>query len=218
MNDNNQSAGPEPVPSSAPMPLAVWGRDEGGKPHASVFGPADAALAERAAGLMGLRVLRLETDEHRALGAKLAAGRVFESGRAFVPFVKGALFQQLDAVAEAFTPPRPAEAEVPAAAPRKAKGGRPARAAANAAPSDEDVASGPATPPADRDAIGVGHRVLAAEENAPEIWYLAEVTALKGPALLQLVWVGEQYAAEPPIVRHREHLALLPPAIAATLK
>ena len=218
MNDNVANVGPELVSSPTLLPLAVFGRDEGGKAHASRFVAAEAALAEKAAGLMGMRVLRLETAEHEALGAKLPAGRVFESGRAFVPFVKGALFDELDKTPEAFTPARPPEAEAPAAAPRKAKGGRPGRAAAAAAKQPEDAAPGPIAPPADRDGIMVGHRVLAAEENAPEVWYLAEVTALKGPALLQLRWVGEQYDAEPLIVRHRDHLALLPLAIAATLK
>lgn len=217
MNDNTIDAA-----VTAPdvgHPLAVFGRDEaGGKPHASRFEGKDAALAERAAGLMGLRALRLVTPEQVELGAKLPAGRVFESGKAFVPFVKAAVFDRLDADPAAFSPERPPEAEVPPATPRKPKGGRPARAAAAAALGAGDEACGPVTPPADRDSITVGHRVLAAEENAPEVWYLAEVTVLKGPALLQLVWVGEQYAGEPPIIRHRDHLALLPPAIATTLK
>ncbi|WP_237480603.1 hypothetical protein [Lichenibacterium dinghuense] len=218
MNDNIASANPEPGAAPPACALAVFGRDEGGKPHASRFEAKDATLAELAAGLMGMQVLRLETSEHRELGAKLAAGRVFESGRAFVPFVKGALFDQLAATPGAFTPARPSEAEAPATGPRKAGGGRPTQKASDGKPAVEKAAPGPATPPADRDALTVGHRCLAAEENQPEVWYLAEVTALKGPALLQLRWVGEGYAGEPPIVRHREHLALLPPAIAATLK
>ncbi len=218
MNDQSTEAAAEAAPDGG-HPLVLFFREkESGKPHASRFEAADAALAERAAGLMGLRALRLVTPEQVELGAKLPAGRVFESGRAFVPFTRAAVFDQLDADSAAFTPERPAEAEVPSAAPRKPKSSRPPRAAAGDAPSAEEAAPGPTTPPADRGAIGVGHRVLAAEENAPEVWYLAEVTALKGPALLQLVWVGEQYAAEPPIVRHRDHLALLPPAIATTLK
>lgn len=218
MNDNIANPGPEADPAPAGCALAVFGRDEGGKPHASRFGAKDATLAEHAAGLMGMQVLRLETSEHQELGAKLPAGRVFESGRAFVPFVKGALFDQLAATPGAFTPARPPETAVPATASRKAGGGRPTQKASDGKPAVEKAAPGPGTPPADRDALAVGHRCLAAEENAPEVWYLAEVTALKGPALLQLVWVGGQYEGEPPIIRHREHLAMLPPAIAATLK
>lgn len=218
MNDNIHSAPPEPGTMPIACALAVFGRDEGGKPHASRFEAVHAALAERAAGLMGMQVLRLQTSEQVELAAKLPAGRVFESGRAFVPFVKGALFEQLAATPGVFTPPRPPETEVPATSPRKAQGGRPTRKAADSNPDGEKAVPDRAALPADRDALTVGHRCLAAEENAPEVWYLAEVTALKGPALLQLRWVGEGYADEPPIVRHRDHLALLPLAIAATLK
>src|SRR4051812_28491384 len=86
--------------SSAAPAVIVFGRDEAGKAHASWFDQGEAALAEKAAGLMGLRVLRLRTDEHRALAAQLPHGRVFASGRAFVPFVKAALFLQLQTAAQ----------------------------------------------------------------------------------------------------------------------
>src|SRR6476620_10331478 len=39
--------------------VVVFGRDEAGKAHASWFDHGEAALAEKAAGLMGLRVLRV---------------------------------------------------------------------------------------------------------------------------------------------------------------
>lgn len=218
MNDNTHSTNPKSGAAAVAFSLAVFGRDEGGKPHASRFTVGDAALAERAAGLMGMQVLRLETSEQHELCANLPAGRVFESGRAFVPFVKSALFERLAANPGAFTPTRTRDDEMPAAAPRKVQGSRSVQKAADIGGGDATAVTGPGTPPADRDALTVGHRCLAAEENQPEVWYLAEVTALKGPALLQLRWVGEQYDSESLIVRHRDHLALLPPAIAATLK
>lgn len=217
MNANTWNAADEAGPNHT-YAVAIFGRDEQNKAHASRFEAAEAALAVRAAGLMGMRALRLITAEQQELGAKLPAAKAFESGRAFCPFSKTSIFDLLAADPAAFTPERPADADVSPAAPRKPKGGRPARAAAAAATRVEEALSGPAAPPADRDGIAVGHRVLAAEENLPSVWYLAEVTALKSPELLQLVWVGDQYAGEPPIVRHRDHLALLPVAIAATLK
>ncbi len=175
MNDHTQSTGHEPAPPPALLPLAVFGRDDAGKAHASRFEATHAALAEKAAGLMGMRVLRLATPEHQTLGAKLPAGRVFESGRAFVPFVKGALFEQLDATAEAFTPARPTDAEVPAPpAPRKAKGARSAQGADKPSGDTEKAAKELAAPPTDPTMIAVGHIVLAAEENALEVWYLAD--------------------------------------------
>src|SRR5437763_11611101 len=77
--------------------LIVFGRDNGGKPHASRFDANEAELAEKAAGLMGMQVLRPENDEQRALAGKLPKGRVFASGRAFVPFVAAGLYGPLAA-------------------------------------------------------------------------------------------------------------------------
>ena len=215
MDDIASIAAPETA-AAVPLAIVVYGRDQQGKAHASCFEPADAALAVRAAGLMGMRALRLETAEQRELGATLPKGRVFASGLGFVPFTKADVFAKLDVDPAAFSPERPPEAEVPPAAPRKAKGARSAAAATPGVTDAVDAASEPAEPPADHAAITVGHRVLAAELNDAETWYLAEVIALKGPDLLQLRWAAEQYASEPPFVRHRDHLALLPVMIAAS--
>ncbi|MGI3898901.1 MAG: hypothetical protein ACRYGP_26700 [Janthinobacterium lividum] len=207
-------------PPGAPLSdwaVVVFGRDQQGKAHASRFEPADAALAETAAGLMGMRALRLETGEQQELGAVLPVGRVFATGRAFVPFVKAAVFEKLDSDPAAFSPERPPEAEVPPAAPRRAKGAHSAVTATQAATNAQEGASGPAQPPVDNASITVGHRVLAAELNDAETWFLAEVTALEGPDLLQLRWASERYCREPRFERHRDHLALLPIVVAPSL-
>src|SRR3954471_18731903 len=103
-----------PKPSPAAMALVVFGRDEAGKAHAAWFDQSEAALAEKAADLMGLRVLRVRTDEHRALAAQLPQGRVFASGRAFVPFVKASLFLQLQAATQATADAKPVKLVVSA--------------------------------------------------------------------------------------------------------
>jgi hypothetical protein len=79
--------------------VVVFGVDEKGKPHASAFGLQEAHLAAQAAKLMGMSLLPVETDECRALAAKLPRGRVFESGRAFVPFVASGVYEALAAIA-----------------------------------------------------------------------------------------------------------------------
>ena len=78
-----------PEAGAPALALVVFGRDGIGRPHASVFDRSEADLAEKAAGLMGTRVLRVRTDEQRELAAKLPHGRLFASGRAFVPFRQG---------------------------------------------------------------------------------------------------------------------------------
>src|SRR3954470_16537649 len=89
------------TPAPATPALIVFGRTEPGKAHAAFFDRSEAALAEKAADFMSLRVLRVKTDEHRALATQLPHGSVFASGRAFVPFVKAALFLQLQTAAQA---------------------------------------------------------------------------------------------------------------------
>src|SRR5215207_1727679 len=79
--------------------LVVFGRDATGKPHASSFSQSEADLATKAPELMGLRLLPVRTDTERALATKVPRGRVFATGRAFVPFIKAALFTELQAAA-----------------------------------------------------------------------------------------------------------------------
>ena len=109
--------------SHAPPALVVYGRDDGGKPHASVFADSEADLAEMAAGLMGMRAFRLAEPEHldghlatvdrltgcpkvreRACGVRV--GR--KAGGKFVPFLsasvgpfKAAVYDRLTALWEA---------------------------------------------------------------------------------------------------------------------
>ena len=69
----------------------MFGRDEAGKPHASWFDAQSADLAVKAADLMNMRVLRVETEEQKAVARQLAPGRVFATGRAFTPFPRANL-------------------------------------------------------------------------------------------------------------------------------
>ena len=75
--------------------LVLFGRDHAGKPHASWFDAASIELAAKAAGLMSMRAVPVETDELRELVTGLPRGRLFSSGRAFTPFVKGKLYERL---------------------------------------------------------------------------------------------------------------------------
>jgi hypothetical protein len=68
--------------------LIVFGLDDAKKAHASWFGPLDAELAERAAGFMRMRALRVVTDEQRELAQQLPQGRIFESGKGSCPLLR----------------------------------------------------------------------------------------------------------------------------------
>src|SRR4051812_13742375 len=110
--DEHESAVTEPA-------LIVFGHDRAGKPHAAWFTAEEAEAARTAAGLIGYRVLALTTDAQRHVAAQLTRGRLFENGRAFVPFVKAALYETLSQMAE----PAPTGTE---AAPERTEAASPA--------------------------------------------------------------------------------------------
>ena len=162
--------------------MIVFGKDESGKAHASWFGAADAELAERAAGIMGYRVLRVNSPDIRAKALKLAAGRVFASGKGFVPFCKTAAYEALCAFPGAFAPSPPVE---PEPAPPLTVTGKPQRW--------ED--------------LQVGSLVLASV-GPDEGWFEAIVAEARGESLYVLRWQG--WPDHDPFVRRADGLALLP--------
>lgn len=80
--------------------IIVFGPDDTGKPHASTFTIDQRHEAIRAAGLMSFRALAIEGEPLISLAAKIPAGKVFSSGKGFVPFVKRDVGQQLDQLAK----------------------------------------------------------------------------------------------------------------------
>jgi hypothetical protein len=82
--------------------LVVLGLDIDGKPHASRFTERDAPFVQRAAELMGFHVIRVPSEdaERRAVAERLPAGKIFATGRAFVPFVGRSAFDKLGTLVE----------------------------------------------------------------------------------------------------------------------
>ena len=140
----------------------MFGRDDAGKPRASWFDAGSADLASKAADLMKMRVLRVETEEQKAVARQLAPGRVFASGRAFTPFARAAVFSQLVELAGDSSDPST----------KGSTSGKPGAVASNGSAASGDQGPGPApTAPADPkggpsrpqswDEIGIGSVVLA---------------------------------------------------------
>ncbi|WP_298957252.1 hypothetical protein [uncultured Methylobacterium sp.] len=199
-----------------PMTPAVvlFGRDDAGRPRAAWFDISEAKLAARAAEVMKLRILPLANDEQRDFADQLSHGRVFGSGRAFVPYVRRDLFPRLLELAGEQIEPG---AALPAAAANQdppAATGKPTSAAARGVTA---TAQPPAAPrpepfvghkqPRDRDEIGLGSIVLA-HEGPGEGWWEAEVIGING-AVHSLRW--RDYPTDPTILRRADELALLPP-------
>src|SRR5688572_26978885 len=75
--------------------FVVLGRDAQGKPHASRFADKDVERAARAADLLGYHAVRVEEPSLRGLAANLPLGKVYGTGRLFVPFTKAEVFNKL---------------------------------------------------------------------------------------------------------------------------
>ena len=188
--------------------LIVFGHDDAGKPRASWFDAGSAGLAAKAADLMKMRVLRVETEEQKAVARQLAPGRVFASGRAFTPFARATVFSQLVELAGGTSDPS-----------NRSTSGKPAAVASNGSAASGDQGLGPApTAPADPkggpsrpqswDEICIGSVVLATV-GVEDGWWESIIIGVNADAF-SLKW--HDFPREPVFVRRRTELALLPAA------
>lgn len=179
--------------------IILFGRDSAGKPRASWFDAASADLATKAAEQMHLRILKVETEEQKAVARQLSPGRVFASGKAFTPFARATLFSRVVELATGTNgaPSTEAAASVPDGAGAAADG--------SSAGSGSGVPSAPQRPQ-DWDEIGVGSLVLALEPP-DEGWWESIVIGISGEALT-LKW--RDFPGERVFVRRRSEVALLP--------
>ncbi|MCJ2093612.1 hypothetical protein MKK67_14105 [Methylobacterium sp. J-072] len=193
---NTETSAAKPTPA-----LIVFGADKDGKPHASWFAEPDTALATKAAGVMNMRTLPLSTEAHRTLAAELPSGRVFASGRAFVPLVKKGVYDRLSALA----------GQVGATA--TAAGETVAHGTATATGDVGDqtstaISTGEARYPRSWAGVAIGSLVLISE-GEQDGWYEAEVIEAKTGGIYTLRW--RDWPDLPLLVRRREHMALLHP-------
>src|SRR5665213_2806222 len=82
--------------------LVLLGTDVDGKWHASRFDESDETLVLRAAELMDFSAMRVSADDAEvyAIAEALPVGKIFSSGKAFVPFVAYAAFAKLRVLVE----------------------------------------------------------------------------------------------------------------------
>ena len=219
---------PVPAQSQPSDPcLIVFGRDEAGKPHASWFDAQSAELALKAADLMNMRVLKVETEEQKALARQLARGRVFATGRAFTPFARANLYSKLVELAGGATgltavqahtegaadlAHRPADCSVDGVPALAAMLDEPSGAAAGPVTASKPAAPPPAPAPTvsprpeDWDEIGIGSLVLATV-GVEDGWWESVVLGVNGE-MLTLKW--RDFPRERTLLRRRTELALLP--------
>jgi hypothetical protein len=174
----------------------VFGLDAARRAHASWFSAADAEAARRAAAAMGLAAVQVSRGGLEALAATLPGGKLFDSGRAFVPFVKGATYQRLLALTPKGT--RPTGLRLVASGPEPK----------NAPPAKPGTSEGGELPDSWA-TIKVGSLVLATE-NRVEGWFDAIVTEANPSDMFTLKW--RDFPDLEPFLRHRSNLALMFPA------
>jgi hypothetical protein len=188
--------------ASLPPAIILFGRDERGRTHASRFAGEEMCEVKDAARLMGLHLAVADTETLRDLVKRLPAGRLFPSGKGFVPFVKGDLYDRLLTATGTPDKPRPftaaskpADVPSPAGASSGGKGG-------------SDGPGGAAKAPNDWTGIGIGSTVLACQ-GPMEGWWEAVVLYTKADDHFVLRW--RDFPDEPEIARARKDLGLLPP-------
>lgn len=172
--------------------VIIFGRD-GNKARASWFANEDRDKAKKAAKLMGMNALTVANDAVRQLATKTPKGRLFDSGKAFVPLVQGAVCDQLAAhlpKGQGLKLRVVASGESPKAGSEQAKG-----------------AALPATPhyPKDWTDIKVGSLVLASESDE-DGWFPCIVKEAY-TAELRLVW--RDYPDYGQITRGYDQVALM---------
>ncbi|WP_298961791.1 hypothetical protein [uncultured Methylobacterium sp.] len=184
----------------------MFGPDTTGRVRAARFPAEDATTARQAAAMMGLRTLDIARDEHREVALQLAQGRLYASGRAFLPFVAKPLYDRLCALAGGATDQTPASNRRAAGEPPS----KPTAAAPPPAPSWPQPAPAPLCPE-HWSGIVVGSLVLM-REGEGHGWYEAVVVESKAQNLFVLRW--RDWPELPTLVRRRQHLALLHPSMA----
>ena len=184
-------------PVTLPCPIIILGRDDNRRAHASFFPATDTRPAQKAAELMGMAALKVENDEVRSLLTRLPQGKLFDSGKAFVPFVKQGLY---DEIAAHLSDEERQRLEQPRAAPETP-------------PAEVVHPVRPKNMPESFDKIVVGSLVLAIDEPL-EGWFEANVVELKGGGSLRLQW--RDYLDLPQFTRRIDQVALIHPSYVET--
>ncbi len=173
MTKETNGSGPE---------LIVLGRDEQGKPRAARFPPEQASVVAKAAKAMSLTVCKASGGAVAELAKRLPVGRLYATGRGFVPSVGRNLYRKIVEELQLAGQPTPKEPDQ----------GSSDRAAPGLPSSWNDIA--------------VGNLVIA-HESAIEGWWEAIVLARDGD-MLTLKWRDYD---QPNVTRHVGSVALLMP-------
>jgi hypothetical protein len=184
------------ISDPAQIAVVVYGQGDGDKPKAGRFKPSQAALAIKAAGLMNLSVLPVETTEQLAALEKVPPGRLYANGRGFVPYVRRDLYDKVVGLAGA------SHGKPGSAATKDAEVG------SDRQKGDAPVPAAPALPTSWAE-VGPGSQVLA-QESAEDGWWECVVISRNSHDVLTLR--ARDYPKLKPITRHLATIGLMNPA------
>ncbi|MBB3953067.1 tudor domain-containing protein [Aureimonas jatrophae] len=199
---DDSAGGAQPTPG-----LVVLGRDEMGRSHASWFDEGEIIMARKAAALMNMAALPITSAAISDLAARLPQGRLFASGKAFVPFVKGELYAQLVTHLSEAEQMRLATAGEGGAA-SSAGSGSTSSLGGGAGGSGQ----GAGGPDAGWHALTVGSVVIALD-TPDDGWWPAVVVKVSSDNLFTLRW--RDYDDLPTFMRPRRQIALAHPDMVA---
>lgn len=186
-------------PERAKVPTATLilvGLDDQGKPHAAWFDADQSDAAAVAADLMSMALIDITTDDLAAIASKLPKGKLFESGKAFVPFVKRTVYDQLATHLD--------DDYLTSAAARVES----AQAAASESYAKASKGEAPLRKPEDWSKLLAGDLVLASDDPE-EGWFEAVVIEATGGDKFRLHW--RDFADLPTFTRGITEIALLHP-------
>ncbi|MGQ3296127.1 MAG: hypothetical protein ACT6U0_28505 [Shinella sp.] len=159
-------AKPKPLQEAPPAALVLFGLDDRGKAHGAWFPQGTSEAAVSAAEAMGMLSLPVDVDAVRSLAGQLPQGKIFPSGKAFMPFVKTPFYDELMAHL-------PESERDRARQPLQASGGK-GSAVAGAEATGTGAVTVQRDKPEDWSKIKVGGLVLASDGEG-DGWYEADV-------------------------------------------
>jgi len=187
-------AAAKPKADAAAAKLILAGLDDQGKPHAAWFTEEQADAATLAADIMDMASISVEGDDLAAIAGKLPKGKLFESGKAFVPFTKRETYDRLAVYLD--------EDYIAGAAVR-IEAAKVAAAESYAKASKGEV---PLHVPEDWSKLAVGDAVLASEEPL-DGWWVCEIVEILDNDRFRLRW--RDFPGEPNTTKHLTEIALL---------
>jgi hypothetical protein len=161
--------------TTTPAALILVGLDDQGKPHAAWFTADQVDAATLAAEMMDMASIDVGGSELAALAGMLPKGKLFESGKAFVPFTKRDMYDRLAGfLDEDFVASTALRVEA-------------AKAAAAESYAKASKGEAPLHLPEDWSKLAVGDLVLATEDP-DEGWWPCEVVAVLDNKQFRLRW------------------------------